>query len=116
LPLLPSARKETEAMSESKSNPTATGIILACLGAVFVGLWMVGQSVATEGEAIKNQLSQLQMDVTLLKGELRAQKAERARPEAAEPEELAAAPGQPALPARPAAVNEEAGEAEEEAE
>lgn len=48
-----------------RANPGGTGMVVAGLLAVFVGLWMVAQTVTTEGDRLKNKLN----DVT---GELEA--------------------------------------------
>lgn len=52
-------------MAEGRANPGGTGMVVAGLLAVFVGLWMVAQTVTTEGDRLKNKLN----DVT---GELEA--------------------------------------------
>ena len=103
---------------ERKANAGGTGMVVAGLIAVFVGLWMVGQTMATEGDAIKLKLNQLAGDIETISFELKALKAQAtsahaaaAVAEAAPAEEPAAEPA-----AEPAEGGDEAAPAEGEAE
>ena len=89
---------------QGRSNPSATGMVIAGLLAVFVGLWMVGQTMATEGEVIKQKLADMAGEIETMNFELKAMndKLDRMRGEA-----TAEHGGNPPVPA-PAAANEDA--------
>lgn len=97
-------------MSEDKRpNPGGTGMIIAGLLAVFVGLWMVGQTMATEGEVIKVKLVDLAGEVETMSFELKAlsDKIDRMRGDAPEAAPAAAPAAVPAAAAEAAAAPED---------
>jgi len=57
---------------DKRANPGGTGMVIAGLLAVFVGLWMVGQTMATEGEVIKQKIVDLSGEVETMNFELKA--------------------------------------------
>ena len=82
-------------MAEDKRpNPGGTGMVIAGMLAVFVGLWMVGQTMATEGEVIKQKLTDLAGEVETMNFEMKAlsDKIDRMRADAPAPAAPAAAP------------------------
>jgi len=93
---------------EAKASTGGTGMVVAGLIAVFVGLWMVGQTMATEGDAIKLKLNRLSSDIETLTFEVKAIKA-HLKKQPAPPAAPAPAP-EPvkAVPAEPPAEAEEA--------
>lgn len=55
---------------EKKKNPiniANTGLVIVVIATVLVGYWMVGQTVAVEGEGINQRLSSVMAEVTDLK-------------------------------------------------
>ena len=59
-------------MAEGGSvNPGGTGMVVAGLLAVFVGLWMVAQTVTTEGDRLKNKMNDLTGEIEALHFEIK---------------------------------------------
>lgn len=55
-----------------RANPGGTGMVVAGLLAVFVGLWMVAQTVTTEGDRLKNKLNDVTGELEALHFEVKA--------------------------------------------
>lgn len=66
-----------------RANPGGTGMVVAGLLAVFVGLWMVAQTVTTEGDRLKNKLNDVTGELEALHFEVKglADKIDRLREE-----------------------------------
>jgi uncharacterized membrane protein len=62
--------EQQSSLLEGKINIANTGLVIIVMATVLVGYWMIGQTVAVEGDGIKQKLNTVATEVETIKHEL----------------------------------------------